>query len=150
MDTYEITWITEQLAVGYAPLSYTALDDIRESGIEAIVNLCGEYCDLHEIQQKSGFEVHYLPIADECAPDIGELQTAIDWVDQIIWQGKKVLVHCRFGVGRTGTFVTAYLLSIGLDLKGASKLLKKTRANPTQYAQWKMLRKYQKKMQNTL
>jgi protein-tyrosine phosphatase len=129
-------------------LSYADLDAIREEGVAAIVNLCGEYCDLHEIEKDSGFEVYYLPIQDECAPDIKEMENAIDWVDQRILQGKKVLVHCRFGVGRTGTFVTAYLLQKGLDMKAASKLLKKTRANPTNSCQWKLLRSYQKKIKD--
>jgi protein-tyrosine phosphatase len=140
--------VTPELSVGHAPLSYADLDAIREEGVAAIVNLCGEYCDLHEIEKDSGFEVYYLPIQDECAPDIKEMENAIDWVDQRILQGKKVLVHCRFGVGRTGTFVTAYLLQKGLDMKAASKLLKKTRANPTNSCQWKLLRSYQKKIKD--
>ncbi len=146
MSNYKLTWVTDLLAAGHAPLSYAELDSIKAAGIEAIVNLCGEYCDLHGIQQKAGFEVCYLPIPDECAPEMGELVGAIDWVTGFINQGKKVLVHCRFGVGRTGTFLTAYLMSTGLDLKAASKLLQDCRANPTNYCQWKMLRKYQKKM----
>jgi protein-tyrosine phosphatase len=140
--------VTPELSVGHAPLSYADLDAIREEGVAAIVNLCGEYCDLHEIEKDSGFEVYYLPIQDECAPDIKEMENAIDWVDQRILQGKKVLVHCRFGVGRTGTFVTAYLLQKGLDMKAASRLLKKTRANPTNSCQWKLLRSYQKKIKD--
>lgn len=148
MTNYKLTWVTPELSVGHAPLSYADLDAIREEGVAAIVNLCGEYCDLHEIEKDSGFEVYYLPIQDECAPDIKEMENAIDWVDQRILQGKKVLVHCRFGVGRTGTFVTAYLLQKGLDMKAASKLLKKTRANPTNSCQWKLLRSYQKKIKD--
>jgi len=149
LTNYKLTWATPELSVGHAPLSYADLDAIREEGVAAIVNLCGEYCDLHEIEKDSGFEVYYLPIQDECAPDIKEMENAIDWVDQRILQGKKVLVHCRFGVGRTGTFVTAYLLQKGLDMKAASKLLKKTRANPTNSCQWKLLRSYQKKIKDT-
>ena len=74
MSKYELTWITEHLAAGHAPFSHEDLAEMRRQGIDAIVNLCGEYCDLHEIQQDSGFEVYYLPIADECAPDMAELK----------------------------------------------------------------------------
>jgi len=146
LSKYKLTWVTPQLGVGHAPLSYADLDAIRKEGVDAIVNLCGEYCDLHEIQQNSGFDVYYLPIPDECAPDMKEMEDAIAWLEARIIRGQKVLVHCRFGVGRTGTFVTAYLLKKGLDMDAASKLLKNTRANPTNSCQWKLLRSYRKKL----
>ncbi len=142
MSYYQLTWITPNLAVGYAPMSYAELDSIRDQGIDAIVNLCGEFCDLHEIEEGSGFEVYYLPIPDESAPDLEEMEKALEWLDEAIYLGKKVLVHCRHGIGRTGTFVTAYLLRRGLGLKTASKKMKNTRANPTNYSQWRLLKKY--------
>ena len=145
MAGYQLTWITDDLAVGYAPMSYDELDAIRTQGIDAIVNLCGEFCDLHEIEENSGFEVYYLPIEDECAPEMTSMETALDWLDEAIYLGKKVLVHCRHGIGRTGTFVTSYLLRRGLGLKAAEKKLKHSRAKPTNFCQWRLVKKFGKK-----
>ena len=145
MSDYRLTWITKQLAVGHAPMSYADLDWIKAEGIDAIVNLCGEFCDLHEIEEQSGFEVFYLPIPDESAPDMEEMEKALAWLDEAIYLGKKILVHCRHGIGRTGTFVTSYLIRKGLGMKIAGKKLKGTGANPTNYSQWRLLKKYSKK-----
>jgi Fe-S-cluster containining protein len=144
MTPYQLTWITANLAVGHAPMSYADLDHIRAQGIDAIVNLCGEFCDLHEIERESGFEVYFLPIADESAPDMAEMEKGLHWLDEAIYLGKKVLIHCRHGIGRTGTFVTAYLLRRGLGLKMADKVLQHTKAAPANYSQWRFLKKYGK------
>ncbi|HID70676.1 MAG TPA: protein tyrosine phosphatase [Desulfobacterales bacterium] len=141
---YNLTWITKQIAVGYAPMSYEELDFIKNEGIVAIVNLCEEFSDLHEIEEQSGFEVYYLPTPDECAPDMEKMEEALHWLDEALYLKKKVLIHCRHGQGRTGTFLSAYLLRRGLALKYTEKKLKGTRANPTNYSQWKLLRKYSK------
>jgi len=142
---YTPTWITKNLAVGHAPMSYEELDSLKEQGINAIVNLCGEFTDLHEIEEKAGFEVFYLPIEDNTAPGMAEMEKGLAWLDEAMYLGKKVLVHCHHGIGRTGTFVTAYLLRRGLGLKKAGKKMKATRANPTNFSQWWLLRKFGKK-----
>ena len=142
--SYQLTWLTSQLAVGYAPMSYDELESIKDQGIGAIVNLCGEFTDLHEIERQSGFEVCFLPTPDECAPDMEKMKEALEWLDEALYLKKKVLVHCRHGHGRTGTFISAYFLRRGLALKYTEKTLKGTRANPTNYSQWKLLKKYSK------
>jgi len=142
---YLPTWITKNLAVGHAPMSYDELASLKVQGITAIINLCGEFCDLHEIEQKAGFEVFYLPIDDNTAPNMEEMEKGLAWLDEAVYLGKKVLVHCHHGIGRTGTFVTAYLLRRGLGMKKAGKKMKTTRANPTAFSQWWLLRKFGKK-----
>ncbi len=112
-------------------MSYTDFDHLRETGIDAIVNLCGEFCDLHEIEEQSGFEVYYLPIPDECAPDLEAIEQALGWLDEALHIGKKILIHCRYGMGRTDTFVFAYLLHCGFDLMAAGKKLEHSLAIPT-------------------
>ncbi len=143
---YALNWITDHLATGHAPMSYDELDAIKEQGITAIVNLCGEFCDLHQVEESSGFEVYYLPVVDECAPDLAAMEKALDWLDEALYLNKKVLVHCRLGHGRTGTFIAAYLLRRGFDFKLAEKTMKGRNANPATYQQRSFLKKYGKQV----
>lgn len=144
MSKYQIRWITDQLAVGPAPLSEEDLDVLRNHGITSIINLCGEFCDLAEIERLSGFDVYYLAVDDDSVPAIEEMEQALEWLDEAIFLGKKILVHCRLGLGRTGTFINSYLLRRGFGLKMAQKRLKDIKSTPSSYYQWNLLRKYDK------
>lgn len=141
-NAYTATWVTDQLAVGAAPMSYEQLDCLREAGIVAILNLCGEFCDLHDIECAAGFEVYHMPLADEEAPELAELEKALAWLDEAIYLGKKVLIHCKHGIGRTGTVLNAYLLRRGLGHRLAWFKLRTLRSKPANFAQWWTIRKY--------
>jgi len=144
-NPYAIYWITDHLATGPAPMSYDHLDALKAAGIDAIMNLCAEYCDLHDIQDGQGFEVYYLPIEDEEAPQLQALEEALDWLDEAIYLGKRVYVHCRYGIGRTGTVISAYLLRRGLGSKLVKQKIKKMRSRPANFYQWWLVRKIGKK-----
>ncbi len=145
MPDYSLTWISDSIAVGRAPMSYAEFDSIKAGGIDAIVNLCAEFSDLHELEETAGFEVYYLPIWDEDIPSMEDMEEALAWLDEAVYLGKKILVHCRHGIGRTGTFVISYMIRRGIGLKAAKKKLKSSNANPSSYGQWKLLKKYGKK-----
>jgi protein tyrosine phosphatase (PTP) superfamily phosphohydrolase (DUF442 family) len=144
VSDYPLNWITQNLAAGHAPMSHAELSSIRAQGIDAIINLCAEFSDLHLIEEKAGFEVYYLPVWDEEPPDMAEMEKGLAWLDEAIYLKKKILVHCRHGIGRTGTLIASYMIRRGMPLKAAEKKLKKTPASPSSYGQWKLLKKYGK------
>lgn len=146
MAGYQLTWLTKKLAIGHAPMSLDDLDYLHEQEIDGIINLCGEYCDLHELEEEVGFGVYYLPIEDENAPDPVALQAAIDWMASAIERDKKILVHCRFGKGRTATFVSAYLLQQGHDYKKVRHIMKECHCLPTSFSQWRFLRRMNRRL----
>jgi protein-tyrosine phosphatase len=141
-DVFPVTWITEHLGVGAAPMSHAALDSLRRQGVRAILNLCQEFTELHEIESAAGFEVYHLPIADEEAPDLAELEKALAWLDEATYLGRKVYIHCRHGIGRTGTVLNAYLLRRGLGHLLAWRKLLGLRSQPANFRQWRAVRRY--------
>ncbi|MGD8291565.1 MAG: dual specificity protein phosphatase family protein [Desulfobacterales bacterium] len=87
-----------------------------------------------------------MPIPDEEAPALDDLERALAWVVDCVNAGKKVLVHCRFGIGRTGTFVAAYLMGKGSSLKSALRKMKHTPSLPMSRNQWDLLYRYAEKL----
>eukprot|EP01102_Stenamoeba_stenopodia_P021571 TRINITY_DN8733_c0_g2_i1.p1 TRINITY_DN8733_c0_g2~~TRINITY_DN8733_c0_g2_i1.p1 ORF type:complete len:275 (-),score=53.88 TRINITY_DN8733_c0_g2_i1:211-1035(-) len=39
------------------------------------------------------------------------IKEAVDWIDKQLQQNRKTIVHCRAGIGRSGSIVVAYLFS---------------------------------------
>ena len=147
MEEYPLRWINDYLAVGYAPRSTDQLQWIHNAGISAIVNLCAECYDLHEAEKASNFEVLYLAVTDEEAPTLAQIQATVEWIDLQKDLGKKTLVHCRYGVGRTGTVVLAHLLHCGISFNEAEKMMEHTPSWPATNVQKRCIDNYTKTLQ---
>lgn len=102
------------------------LQEIKKQGIDAVVTLT-EF-PLPEESLK-GFELNYLhlPIADFNAPTIEQVENFIDYVNECNSKNQAVVVHCAAGIGRTGTMLASYLVSLGLPAEEAISSLRSLR-----------------------
>ena len=105
------TWIIEESIAGmerpglFYPLEED-LDFLKANGIEVIVNLQEKehFLDHH------GFIVKNVPIKDFGPPNYEDFVEFIDFVSAHIAQGKRVVVHCYAGMGRTNLMLATYLV----------------------------------------
>ncbi len=57
-----------------------------------------------------GFEVYHSPIRDFSAPSLDQCLKILSWISKRVSEGKPVLIHCRGGIGRSGTIAACYLI----------------------------------------
>ncbi len=86
---------------------------LKKVGITHLVSLEEEINYPQELIDRHGFTHSHLPTVDMQPPSIaGSLQT-ISEIKAIIEGGGAVAVHCRAGLGRTGTLLACFLIEAG-------------------------------------
>ncbi len=63
--------------------------------------------------REAGLLVQQLPILDQKACSVEDMQAALRWVEQGLQQGEKIVVHCVGGLGRSGMAAAALLKTRG-------------------------------------
>lgn len=138
-----IDWlIPGQLAKSFIP-GDVELGVWKQEGIQSVVNLLEpQFDEIVRQERLHGFKVLHSPIPDMCSPTLDQLQIIVKWIDREIKYGKRVLVHCFAGIGRTGTILTAYLLFKGDELENALKKVRSIGAEPQSYEQIEVLEEF--------
>lgn len=114
----------------------TDLQVIREWGAAALVNLLEDHemralrvPELGEMAAES-MEYFHLPIRDGGVPGPGFEQAWASAGAQLrkhLRTGEKVLVHCKGGLGRTGTVAARLLVELGVDPEEAIRRVRDAR-----------------------
>ena len=121
--SYKVRWIDRSLAT--SPMLFN--EELRE--VARTFNAVVALAEAHEVEydfkklEELGVEVLHRPIRDHTAPNLIYLHKIVEEALNRIEEGKRVLVHCVGGLGRSGTIAASYLSSkYGYD--GATALAK--------------------------
>jgi protein-tyrosine phosphatase len=142
----ELHWISGpwpgKLALAARPRGGDWLEDEiahwHHSGVDTVLSLLSPdeeqtlgLGDEAETVRAQDMDFISLPIPDRQVPGSEtELASVLERVNAKLSAGKKVLVHCRQGVGRAGLVAACLLVSTGLDPRTAVKAASSARGVP--------------------
>jgi protein-tyrosine phosphatase len=135
-DDVDLSWITEQLALGGRAAGLNAV----RHGVHAIVDLRDEDCHDATALAARGVELLHLPTPDRCGVAAERLVEGVAFVRAHLGRGARVLVHCHHGIGRSATLALCVLVAEGMAPLAALELAKRRRAcvspSPEQFECW--------------
>jgi ADP-ribosyl-[dinitrogen reductase] hydrolase len=115
------------------------METIKAFGAKALVTLMpdNELQELHvsplqlcEKSAASGIEWYQLPIPDAGVPgqDFQDLwENASPRLRALLKDGHNIVIHCKGGLGRTGTIAAQFLIELGADAKTAIQSVRHAR-----------------------
>lgn len=136
-----LSWITNQLAVGGSFPLERANALAHEHRIAAVVDLRGEAVPDAVVMRRHGISLLHLPTEDMCAVETPDLEYGIRFANEFLDANKRVLIHCEYGIGRSATLALCVLVHRGMPPLEALALLKKQRPqvapSPPQFECWR-------------
>ena len=138
-------WLCGKHAVGPDHLALMA-----EVGADLVVCLCEPseladrypgYVEWLEAERRPGGKAIWFPIPDLHAPRVERVRPLLEQLGDSVRLGRRMLMHCGAGFGRTGTLAVALLMHMGVPLDDAVSAVRQARprAGPEVGAQGDLL-----------
>lgn len=113
-------WIVPRRLAGSGRLAQ--VENVRylgEQGIHAVVSTVQLGEDVTAAIDEIGMEHLYLPVEDFGVPTDEQIERFLAFMDEHVARSQPVLIHCAYGVGRTGTLGALWLVHAGASAQDA-------------------------------
>ena len=122
----DLSWITDRLAVSgtVRPSDY---DWLAQRHVEALLDLREEDRGDPELLGQRGIDFLHIPVKDHFPPSQEQLDEGSQWVLQQLEAGRRTVVHCKEGIGRSIALACCVLMRTGYPLWDALALLARKR-----------------------
>lgn len=129
----DLDWITDDLAVGGCCLDQELERLARDQDLGAVIDLRAEAVDDVEAWRRCGVDFLSLPTRDHAAISPPMLTAGLAFARTARGAGRRLLVHCQHGIGRSAMLALCVLVERGLDSLEALALVKarRTKASPS-------------------
>src|SRR5689334_23172901 len=107
-----VTWIEDGRLAACSYPGDRALRALAADGVTLLINLHERPHPPAALARHRLAELH-LPVPDFTPPSPKQLERGIAAIEAELASGRRVAVHCRAGLGRTGTLVACYLVGRG-------------------------------------
>jgi protein tyrosine phosphatase (PTP) superfamily phosphohydrolase (DUF442 family) len=125
-ESPDVSWVAEDLAIGgrVLPDEWNAL---RDAGVTAVLDCRLEARDPDDVLEKLGIAFHHLPTVDAGHFTEPQVVEGVAWVEKQWAEGRRVLVHCQAGKGRSVLIGGAALTRRGMTPDEAVALIRERR-----------------------
>jgi predicted protein tyrosine phosphatase len=125
-ETPDVTWIAPDLAIGGRVLS-DEWPRLAKAGVHAVVDCRLEASDPADLLTRLGISFLHLPTPDSGNFTPRQVTDGVAWIERQWADGRRVLVHCQAGKGRSVLIGGAALTTRGMTPDEALALIRARR-----------------------
>ena len=125
-SSFDYSNITDNIIISR---EYTSNDIfvIQKLNVKCVIDMRSESIFDQSLFESIGIKYFNIPVDNFFAPELEQIDTAIEYIKSNISDENNILIHCKEGVGRSSLIIIAYLVTTGLDLFESMEVVKSHR-----------------------
>ena len=125
-SSFDYSNITENILIS-GEYDENDIFTIQKLGVKCVIDMRSENSFDKSLFESIGIKYFNIPVDNYFAPELEQIDTAIEYIKSHITTDNNILIHCKEGVGRSSLIIIAYLITTGLDLFESMEIVKSNR-----------------------